>query len=366
VPGQGTVGLMLPTPGTTRRVLDSVNVLSLALAPALLIGTTGWITYWRRSKRERDAAIGALAGLAAATVINLDQLRIRTGIVPGDAPNALVGNVFTAHGSLDIGVMAGSRPLLYAPPIWDLLNDLALAATFVAFALLGALLVAERRRLSHAVDVRSIPMPLGSVAGMLAVFVVLFSVGTVALGLTSILFDRYVWPLALPLAILLLRPPEPSPSTDGAGWRSAGPAWRAWRRVGLPLLASALVAVTATTSLALLLDDAAFAGARWRMGEEAVRLGFAPETVDAGLEWVGFHATGLADVKARRVPDMTGYAAKFASFHQCAVTTSSPVDLPGFMLLSTRTSAYRLLLIAGPKETLYLYRFAGPACQAGP
>ena len=208
-------------------------------------------------------------------------------------PPALVGNVFTAHGSLDIGVMAGSRPVLYAPPTWDLLNDLALAATFVAFALLGALLVAERRRLSHTVDVRSIPMPLGSVAGMLAVFVVLFSAGTIALGSTSILFDRYVWPLALPLAILLLRPPEPSPSTDGAGSRQ-GP---------VASMAGSRPAAYCERTRRGHGDDesgpapgrAAFAGARWRMGEEAVRLGFAPETVDAGLEWVGFHATGLAE-----------------------------------------------------------------------
>ena len=63
-------------------------------------------------------------------------------------------------------------------------------------------------------------------------------------------------------------------------------------------MAGVLVAVNAIVSLALLLNAAAFDGARWRMGDEAVRLGFAAETVDAGFEWVGFHATGLAELTA--------------------------------------------------------------------
>jgi hypothetical protein len=368
LPGQGTVGLDLPTRGTTRRVLDSVTVLSLTLAPALLIGATAWVTRWRRANRGRDAALGALAGLVPAAVIYLDQLMIRLGMDPGPAPDVLVGNVFAAHGSLDVGLLAGSRPLLYVPPAWDLLNGLALLATFGAVAFLGAFLVAERRRLFHALDLRSIPMPLGSVAGMLAVFVVLFAAGTVALGLTSILFDRYLWPLALPLAILLLCPPEPTPHVDTPG--SPGEdhelrVWRVWRRAGLPLLAGALVALIATTSLVLLLNEAAFAGARWRMGEEAVRLGFPADTVDAGFEWVGFHASGPAALTARPVPSMTGYSVKFPSFHACAVVSSSPLDFPGFSPILARTDAYRLLLIAGSVEPLYLYRVAGPDCPAG-
>ena len=309
--------------------------------------------------------MGALAGLAAATVIYLDQVRIRVGIDPAPAPDVLVGNVLTSHGSLDVGVMAGNRPMLYGPPTWDLLNGLALLATFAAFALLGALLVAEGRRLFRALDLRSIPTPLGSVAGMLAVFVVLFGVGTIALGLTSILFDRYVWPLALPLAILLLRPPEPQSPMAEARLSDEGRAERSWRRIGLPVVAGALVVVTAATSLALLLNDAAFAGARWRMGEEAVRLGFAPDTVDAGLEWVGFHATGPAELTAQPVPSMTVYSVKFPSFHACAVASSSPLDFAGFSLVVNRADAYRLLLFAGPAQTLYLYRVAAPGCPVG-
>jgi Dolichyl-phosphate-mannose-protein mannosyltransferase len=358
LPGQASVGLELPTPGTTRRVLDAVNVVSLALAPALFLAVVAWVPYWRRSDRRIPAAVGALAGVAAASVIYLDQLTIRLGLAPGPVPDVLVGNVFSAHGSLDVGVMAGSRPVLYAPPTWDLLNAFALLVTIAGIAFLGAFLVAERHRLARAVDLRAIPTSLGSTPGMLAAFVVVFAVGTAALGLTSILFDRYVWPLALPLAILLLRPPEPSSAAYEG--RSA------WRRVGVQILAGVLVVVVATTSLALLLNEAAFDGARWRMGEEAVRLGFAPDTVDAGLEWVGIHATGLAALTAPPEPSGTDYSVKFPSFHPCAVVSSTALGFPGFRLLVARPDAYRLLLIGGPSETLRLYGVVGRGCPLSP
>lgn len=366
LPGQGSVGLNAPTPGTTRRVLDAVAVLCLALAPALLIGVVTWVPHWWRSRHRLGVVLGALAGVATATIIYVDRLGSLIGGDPGKAGDLFVGNVFVAPGSLDIGAFAGSRPFLYVTPTWDLLNVLALFLMFGAYAFLGATLVAERHRLLHAADIRSLPTPLGSVPGMLAVFVIVFAAGTIAVGLTSILFDRYTWPLALPLAIVLLLRPDPEPAADSDRTPAGDPGRSAVRRAGVAILTGALVAVTATASLALLLNAAAFDGARWRMGEEAVRLGFAADTVDAGFEWVGLHAAGLAELSAPRAPSMTDYAVKFPSFHQCAVASSSPLDFPGFTLLRTETSAYRLLLFAGPAEAMYLYRVAGPGCPAGP
>jgi len=99
--------------------------------------------------------------------------------------------------------------------------------------------------------------------------------------------------------------------------------------------------------------------------DEAVRRGFAAETVDAGFEWVGFHGTGLAELRALSEPSMTEYAVKFPSFRQCAVASSSPLDFPWFTWVLTRDNAYRLLLIAGPEEPMYLYRVSGPGCPPG-
>jgi hypothetical protein len=328
LPGQGGVGLNAPTPGTTRRVLDSVGLLAFALAPALLIAAARWAPHWWRSRHRLGAVLGAFAGLLIAMVFNGERLRVLIGADPGP---------------------------------WGLLENLALVATFGAFALLGAALVAERERLLRAIDVRRRPTQPGSVTGLVAVFALLFAAGTIAVGLTVILFDRYTWPLALPLAILLLLPPQADRTEDLAVARA--------NRVGgrglLAVVAAALVAVTAVTSLVLMLNAAAFDAARWRMGEEAVRLGFAAETVDAGLEWVGFHATGLARLTAGRQATMTEYAVKFPSFQRCAIASSTPLDATGFTLVLTRPDAYRLLLVAGPAEPIYLYSVAGPGCPPG-
>ncbi len=369
LPGQGAVGLAAPTPHTTRRVLDAIGVISLTLAPAILIAAWTWLPRWWRSRDGFAAIVGGLAGLGIATVVYLEQLVTRIG-GPG-GPDIFVGNVFDQYGSLGVEQLAGRRPVLFASPSWDLLNDVALVATFGGLALLGAALVVERHRLLRALDLRSVPTPLGTAPGMLALFAVIFVTGTAFLGLTVIIFDRYTWPLALPLAIILLR--RPGPTAAAEQWRADSPAQPAGtppRRSGPSLAmwatAGALFILTAATSLALLLNEAAFDGARWRIGDEAVRLGFAPNTVDAGLEWVGLHATGPVELAARQVPDRTGYSVKFPTFQACAIVSSTPLDWVYVELVVKRFDAYRLLLVAGPSEPLYLYRVGGPRCPTGP
>ncbi|MEO8570824.1 MAG: glycosyltransferase family 39 protein [Chloroflexota bacterium] len=354
LPGQEGVGLQAPTPETVRRVLDAVGPVAFTLSPALLIALRNWIPHWWRSPRRRDALLGATAGMGVAAIVNLDRLLALIGAGPRDLPPMFVGNVFTQFGSLGPLVFAGDRPLLYPTLAWDVLNGVAMAAAFVALAFLGAFLVAERRRLLDALDVGARPTCLGSPTGMLAVFAVVFAAGTILLGVTVILFDRYTWPLVLPLAVLLLVRPDPRPAVVPAG-----------RETGVLILSGALVALIATTSMVLFLNAAAFDSARWRMGDAAVRLGFAAETVDAGLEWVGFHATGLARLAAPGAPSMTEYAVKFPSFHQCAVASSTPLDFPGFTLILTQADGYRLLLFAGPTEPMYLYRVAREGCPLG-
>ena len=368
LPGQGAVGLEAPTPHTTRRVLDAIGVVSLTLAPAILIAAWTWVPRWWRSRDKVAAIAGGLVGLGIATVVYLEQLVTRIG-GPG-GPDIFVGNVFDRYGSLGVEQLAGRRPVLFASPWWDLLNDLALVATFGGLALLGAALVVERHRLLRAFDLRSVPTPLGTSPGMLALFAVIFAAGTAFLGLTVIIFDRYTWPLALPLAVILLRRPGPAPAVehgpaggpdDHAGTPDRGPG----RPFAMWVAAGVLFAIAATTSLALFLNEAAFDGARWRIGDEAVRLGFAADTVDAGLEWVGLHATGPVQLAARQVPDRTGYSVKFPTFHACAIVSSTPLDWVDVELVVKRFDAYRLLFVVGPSEPLYLYRVGRPGCPTG-
>jgi hypothetical protein len=128
-------------------------------------------------------------------------------------------------------------------------------------------------------------------------------------------------------------------------------------------VAAVLVAALASTSIALLLNSDAFAAARWRMGEFAVSDGHAPGTVDAGMEWVGYNARGVAKVGAVPTPTEMWYDAWWPSFRLCAMVSSSPLALPGFQLEHADIEAYRMLLVDGPQEPLYLYRVAGPGCQ---
>ncbi len=85
-------------------------------------------------------------------------------------------------------------------------------------------------------------------------------------------------------------------------------------------------------------------------------------TVDAGLEWVSFHATGVATPYAKAPPGWSRFDAWWPSFRLCAMVSASPLDRPDLSLIEADPAAYRLLLFGGPTEPLYLYRAAGADC----
>jgi hypothetical protein len=85
--------------------------------------------------------------------------------------------------------------------------------------------------------------------------------------------------------------------------------------------------------------------------------------VDAGMEWVGYHATGTAEVGATASATEMWYDAWWPSFRLFAIVSSSLLDVRGFRLEYADIDAYRLLLFDGPQEGLYLYRVANPGCH---
>jgi hypothetical protein len=100
------------------------------------------------------------------------------------------------------------------------------------------------------------------------------------------------------------------------------------------------------------------------MGELAVSQGFAPETVDAGFEWVGAHSAERANLGASGTATETwSYRNAFPSFRLCALVSSSAIDNPALRLVTVEERAYRLILVAGPDEPLFLYRVADPNCR---
>jgi hypothetical protein len=112
----------------------------------------------------------------------------------------------------------------------------------------------------------------------------------------------------------------------------------------------------------LMLNSHAFDAGRWQAGEKLVGLGVSAATIDAGYEWVGFHAETPANA-AQPVPARTWYEGWWAGFTPCGLVSSLPLTDAGAELVGT--SEYALNLVAGPPQTLYLYRLAGPGCNTG-
>ena len=83
-PARREPGSNAPTPETTLEDPGRCCVLSLALAPALLVGVMNWVPHWWRSGDRIGVIVGALIGAATATMIYADQIAIRIGGDPGD------------------------------------------------------------------------------------------------------------------------------------------------------------------------------------------------------------------------------------------------------------------------------------------
>jgi len=343
LPGQGTAVLEPLSDTNVQRTLMGTTTLAFGLSPALVIGAVWWLP----RVRLPETVIGAVAGVVLFWGSVL-------AVVSGSGiPTQLVGNLLVQEGAPGSGALAGGRPILFESPWWEAMNLLALVAAILGVAVLwGVVGLAIRRR--AVADRSSLTAGLGSVIGLLVLFVVIFAGGLVAFGLVASMFDRYVWPLALPLAALLMLEPRWAGEVPGRRWR-------------VPISVSAGAAGLATvilmaSSLVLLLNSDAFDAARWRVGEQAVKAGFAAETVDAGMEWVGYHATGTANIHAVARSGEMWYSAWWPSFHQCALVSASLLDIPGFRLETADLEAYRLLLFTGDEEPLYLYRVANPGC----
>jgi hypothetical protein len=341
LPGQQVGQAREITARTLNKLPQAWATLALVVSPAavLAIGSR-----WRRWR-----PLDLLAGGALGIFLFAPSLAALAG--SGEWPRILVGNLLEPSGHLGRAVLAGSRPLLYRGPTWDLLNAAALVAAIVLLAVVAGaigerLRAAPRDRLPPVQLARAAFARLGSTDGLLLVFALAYGGAILVWGLWANTFDRYLWPLALPVAVLLLRGLEPRNAGRLISWSAA----------------SVLVVALAATSIVLLLNAAAFDRARWRMGELAVERGYAPGTVDAGFEWVSMHATGLATPFVTAAAGESRFGAWWPSFRLCAMVSGSPLDLPGYELLETRPDAYRLLLVVGPSVPLYLYRVDRPGC----
>ena len=103
--------------------------------------------------------------------------------------------------------------------------------------------------------------------------------------------------------------------------------------------------------------DARFDGARWQMGERLVEQGYAPHEVDAGMQWVSFHALDIG-LGAQAVPTRPGrqwWTERYPDQRVCVtlVATDSPESVAGnaigkFQVDTLFSKQYALVAVPGP------------------
>jgi hypothetical protein len=354
LPNQGGSRVLLISDYSLDRAARAVSSLAFVLLPAAIVAAAIWWRHWRLP----DVAMGAVLGsyLVHERVFDLAT----TGVVPP----VLLDNLPSQWGTPYQYMTFGIRPLLFSDMAWSAINGLALIATIVVFAVGAGVLGFHVRRALRAP--RSIPIRLASPAGIVLMFSVATALGLIVYWLIGSIFDRYLWPLVPTLAGLMLMRPLgqergvefDQPSVEIHSGRPSGGA----RPVGvIPVVTTAaLILVLGGMGLSLMLNSDAFDSARWSAGERLVDLGIPAESIDAGYEWVGYHATGPAGTDL--VPAATWYEEMWPSFRLCGFVSTVQQDVPGAQPLEIDFHAYRLLLFAGPDEWLYLYRVAGPQC----
>jgi len=333
-------------PAFTVAELMLTSLFSTALALAPVVAWT-WPRWWT-ARRPRARAVGAAAvGLAAGIPVVYARWSW-TGRYQW-----LVGDYLDRRGINADKLLLGHRPVVLPLPVWAALT----AGAVLSAAVLGAL-VAEAaagwwsRRNRPAAPPDAVPAgvaPAAVVVRRALVAHLALSVG--ALGVAAVwngaLYDRYLWPLVLSGAILVVA----RPAGDARPGRRPGPA------VGVVVTAAAVA-----VALVVTLNSDSFDGARWRAGQRAVAAGTPAARVDAGFEWYGWHAQTAAEVdgRYRTGPAETWWAALFPGPPPCVELSATRYTVAGYDLVGV--ARWRPWLVAGTAR-LWTYRSTDASCR---
>jgi 4-amino-4-deoxy-L-arabinose transferase-like glycosyltransferase len=263
----------------------------------------------------------------------------------------LVGNIWKANGIGGDLLLSGSRDVVIGEFAWVLSGQLALFAAILVAALTlrwGQRNLAPVGSLST-VMTRAIRLGRSREAPLL-LFLALYAGELVVYTQFGPILDRYLYPMAPAAAILLLRG-RTLPFRLGRS-QALSHAALAW------LVASAFVIAA---------NSFAYDVARYRAGEAAVAMGYDARIVDAGYEWVGYHASGAGKAGSGDY-GLNWYEDYWSSFRPCAVLSNSLLDngvLP-LRLIRVNRSAYLQYLFFGPAEPLYLYGSIADGCPPPP
>jgi Dolichyl-phosphate-mannose-protein mannosyltransferase len=325
------------------RLRAAYATLALFLGPALI----GSIAWWRSRWRVTDVLPGLVIGLI------LEWGPLVTLARTGQLSVTLIGNLFTRDGPAGSGGLLGARPPIYSAEVWTVVQIAAFVASILLPGVVAGIVGATLRH--GGVSRARVRGWSRSPVGLLVVFVVFTAVGLGLYGYAFTMFDRYLWPLVLAGSALLLVRPESVPADIPVDARPSRPDVGRW-------LAAGLLAGLGVLAVMNLLATNGLLASRWGLAEEAVAMGVPATHIDAGLEWVGFHATVDAVPYSGAPGGQMWYTGWWSSYRQCAAVSSSPLTRPGYVLVLEEPAAYRQFQLVGQELPLYLYSVVGPGC----
>lgn len=283
--------------------------------------------------------------LSAAVVLLGAGLGSLSLIVSWGSPS---GNMWMQQGFAGDLLLSGTRADVFPADWWGLSRQLA---SFAATLLVVSVLTWARPILQ---PWASLPMATARATriaqsrdGLLVLFLLAYA-AEIILFAPFWVYDRYFFPIVPVAAILLLRG-RPQASRFG-------------RSLAVAHGALLWLAVSASVVAA---NSFAFDAARWREGEAAVSLGYEPRRVDAGYEWIGFHAGPVAR-SGMPADNTTWTGVRWALRNPCAVVSNSQLEDGELVLIHVNRSAYLRYLFVGPAEPLYLYETTAAGCPAVP
>ena len=303
--------------------------LAAVLLPAVALGMS-----------RRMATLSPLHVILAAGLVSL------VIVVPAEA---LLGNLWDSYGNGGDGLLSGTRAPVIGAGAWALSGQLAwFAAILVAALVLGWSQATFSRASSlSAATARAIQIARSREAPLL-LFLAAYAAELVVYAFVDPLYDRYLYPMVPAAAILLLRgSAEAAHFGRGRAFTHAAFAW------------------LAVSAFVIAANSFAYDAARYRGGEAAVAMGYDARTVDAGYEWVGYHASGPG-IPGSSSHALNWYDDYWPSLRLCALLSENPVERSDFRLIRVDRSAYLLYLFFGPAEPLYLYGIVADGCPPPP
>ena len=334
LPGQAVSGGV--GTGAITNMFPALTSISLVALPAALLAARHSFRTWPRF----DIALGAEIGLivAAADVMLSSE---------ANAPAALLDNLTSQFGVPSSWYLIGGRPLVLGNTAWLLFNAVAVVSAVITSTVAFCIATAYIRRCRR--SGRTLSSIIGQPHGVIALFILAVLAGLTAYSVRFAVFDRYLWSLLPPLAILLLAQSHLPERRVSAGRMLDVVA-------SLSLLSwCALLGV----SVMFMLNSYAFDAARWQGGDRLVNAGIPGAAIDAGYEWVGEHQPELPPPNPPPGGE-TFYEHWWPERVKCAVVAGSP---PPKNLPTVGLVRWSLFLVTGPPETLYLYR-AAAGCAA--